>query len=279
MRKKLAACICVALLVCAIGAAQVLAAGPALRGKTPGERPEGMPDKANGFHRELTDEQKTQMEDARKQQEEKLDAFISSLSSEQKTLFEAMMPAKPTEGQMPDKNTDGWQPAKPDGAAMEDMKQKREAFIASLSESQKTAYEELFGKRQNMELTDEQKAKMDNFRKQREEKLEAFINSLSSEQKALYDAMMPAKPKEGQQRAKPDNAAMEDMKQKQEAFVASLSESQKTAYEELFGKPFHQFGKFNDNSNADMQAKWAQFGANGADHAMRPMGRGNPTAQ
>ena len=113
-----------------------------------------MPDAANGFHRELTDEQKAQMGDFRKQREEKLEAFINSLSSEQRALYDAMTPAKPVEGK---------QPVKPDDAAVKDMKQKHEAFIASLSESQKAAYDELFAKRHNKELTDEQKAQMEDF--------------------------------------------------------------------------------------------------------------------
>ena len=246
MRKRLMTCICLALIVCTIGASQVYAAaGSVLRGKTLGERPEGIPDAANVFHWELTDEQKARMEDVRIQREEKLNAFINSLSSEQKSLYDAMMPAKPIEGQ---------QRSKPGDAAMNEIKQKQEAFLASLSESQKAVYEELFAKPHNKELSDEQKSQMEYGRKQHEEKLNLFINSLNSDQKVLYEAMLPTKLVEGQQRAKPDDAIMEGLKQRREAFIDSLSESQKTEYEELFAKQFHPFGNLGDSNGVDKGA-------------------------
>ena len=174
MKKRLIAIVCVATLVCSIGVTQAFAMGP--RGGMPGgmpegmerpafgerpegmperpargERPEGMPEKPDGMQGErfggrhggkfggMTDEQKAQMEAARAEREEKVNAFLASLSDEQKALYNDMMPqfTKPTEGQSP---------AKPDESAMQAMKEKQEAFVASLTEAQKAAYDELFAR-------------------------------------------------------------------------------------------------------------------------------------
>ena len=94
---------------------------------------------SGGQHREMSDEERAKMEAAIAEREEKLAAFVLSLTAEQKALFEAMAPqmVKPEEGQ---------QPVKPDEAIMAAMKTNQEAFSASLSEAQKTIYDELFGK-------------------------------------------------------------------------------------------------------------------------------------
>jgi hypothetical protein len=90
-----------------------------------------------GLRKELSDDEKAQIEAERKLHEEKREAFINSLTEAQKALYEAMAPqiAKPAEGQPP---------APPDKQEVQSMKEKQEAFIASLTEEQKTAYDELF---------------------------------------------------------------------------------------------------------------------------------------
>lgn len=181
-----------------------------------------------GTQKELTEEQKVAMEAKRAQQQEKLDAFVATLTSEQKALYEAMKPAA-TEGQAKEK---------PDEAAMAAIKAKEEAFVASLTDAQKAQYEELCSREGNrVELTEEQKAQMEAKRAQYDEKLNAFPATLTSEQKAAYEAMTPQRPAEGAEMQKPDSASMTDMhaqRQAQlEAFLATLTDAQKVAYEEL----------------------------------------------
>ncbi|MDR1755202.1 MAG: hypothetical protein LBR74_09980 [Eubacterium sp.] len=158
MKKRLIAGICAALLICLVGAAHVLAAGaeglaknslppgresrfegvsggmvsgqmPAMPEGTEAMMPARMGGGPNGFGKELTDEQKAEMETARAEREEKLNAFTNALSDEQKALYQAMIPDQPSEGG-----------EKPDKSA---MRAKREAFMASLTDAQKTAYQEL----------------------------------------------------------------------------------------------------------------------------------------
>ena len=255
MNKKIIAGIGTAALVFSIGSAQALAEPggfsikgfPAAMGQqfgekaegehnekqqgVRGEKPEGMPGAPGGFLREeFTDSDKAEMEAARAEREGKIQAFINSLNSEQKALYEGMTPVKPAEGQ---------QPARPDETTLAAMREKQETFIASLSDSQKAAYDELFarhgGSHQMGMKNDETKADMEAMRVQYEEKMNAFTAALTESQKSDFEALKPAQPAEGQQPARPDEAVMAAMKEKHEAFITSLSESQKAAYNELFG--------------------------------------------
>lgn len=220
--KKLIASISVLAMLCTLTFGSTLALTSA--DITPGaERGFGA-----GTQKELTEEQKVEMEARRAQQQEKLDAFVATLTSEQKALYDAMKPTA-TKGQTKEK---------PDETAMAAIKASEEAFIASLTDAQKAQYEELFSRKGNRgELTEEQKAQMEASRAQYEEKLNAFLATLTDSQKAAYEDMTPQRPAEGAQMQKPDSAGMTDMRaQRQaqaEAFLATLTDAQKAAYEEL----------------------------------------------
>jgi len=249
MRKDLLAVIGAVVLICFIATASVLAATSTGTGANTAGQPSatgqqldanGMPGGSDGICKgmmgkdgqALTDEQKAQMEAARAQREEKVNAFVATLNDDQKALYDAMAPVKPADGQ---------KQAKPDDAALAAMKEKQDAFVASLTDDQKTTYNELFAKRGGrggfpQEMTAEQKAQMDAARAQREEKVNAFVATLNDDQKALYDAMTPVKPTDGQKPAKPDQAAMTAMKEKRDAFIQSLTDDQKAVYDGLFTK-------------------------------------------
>ena len=130
MAKRLFAGLLAIALICSIGAVNVFAAGRA-KDKTPGAFGE-----KHGFFskKSLTDEEKAQKEAAWAQHKEKCEAFINSLTAEQKALYDAMKPERPEIGQHPKKF---------DEAAKAAMKEKHEAFIASLTDEQKATFEEL----------------------------------------------------------------------------------------------------------------------------------------
>ena len=161
-------------------------------------------------------------------------------------------------------------------AAWAQRGEKLKAFIESLTEEQKAAFDELFGGisstpdaaepgfggrpqfrhkggggRENpgapgglrRELSEEERTQMEAARLQCEEKLATFLQTLSSEQKALYEAMTPQidKPAAGQPPARLDENAFAAMKEAREAFIASLSEMQKALYDEIMSGPFYRF--------------------------------------
>ena len=101
------------------------------------ECPKGFPGMSRGFRGNISDEDRQRMEAAVTEHKEKLEAFIASLSDEQKALFESIAPKieKPADGQFP---------SRPDGSELKSIKEKYDAFVASLSEAQKAAYDELF---------------------------------------------------------------------------------------------------------------------------------------
>ena len=148
MKKRLFAGLMAAVLICSIGVMNVFAADGAK------ERPPGGFGGKHGlsFKKDFSDEEKAQMEATRAQHKEKMESFVNSLTSEQKALYDAMTPERPAmvEGSVPperpqkaDRSADGQRHHKFDEAAMTAMKEKREAFIASLTDEQKTAYDEL----------------------------------------------------------------------------------------------------------------------------------------
>ena len=242
MKKRLVAVISTAVMVFFIGSMPVLAArdgdfsmnnAPPAMGQLFGEMPngirEGMPGAYGGLRKELTDEEIAQIETERIEREEKISAFVETLSSEQKNLYDAAVPTQ-TEKQQFERPSQG-QPTKADETVIAEILQKRDAFVASLTESQKATYLELFGTR--------------------EEKLEAFVSALNSSQKTLYDNMTSAQPQSpgtnfsrGQQPVMPDESVMAAMREKQEAFIASLSDTQKAVYQELSDRQSggHSFG-------------------------------------
>jgi len=165
MKKRLAAGVCAVIMALSVGTVQAFAArGNFWQGGNPpewkqqGERPEGKrgAQGKRGVPGELTEAEKAQIEAAKFQREEKLQAFINSLSKEQKALFEAIAPVKFSETKPQFVKPENGKPtSKPDAATMKAMREEREAamkamkenkaaFISSLTESQKAAYDELF---------------------------------------------------------------------------------------------------------------------------------------
>jgi len=152
MNKKLFAGLMVVALVCSVGVANAFAT-TGTKEKTPGER------HSFSTKRNLTDEQKAQMKSAREEYKEKLDAFVNSLTDEQKALYDAMRPGRAKFDRPARRDhtkfdratntdrSDGRQRRyKSDEAAVTVMKEKREAFIASLNDNQKAAYDEIMQK-------------------------------------------------------------------------------------------------------------------------------------
>ena len=218
MKKRFMAGIGAAVLVCSLCAAQAFAAtgtaqatsnntttaaGQSFGGWGMGAR--------GGMPQNLTDAQKAQLQADQAQRDEKLQAFVDTLSSDQKALYDAMTPAKPADGQ---------QPARPDDAAMATMKANRDAFVASLTDTQKTAYDELFSMPGNMGGLSS--ADMETMKAQFDEKVNAFTATLTDTQKAAFEALQPAQPADGQQPAKPDDATMATMKANMDALSPHL---------------------------------------------------------
>lgn len=237
MKKKILAGIGATVLVCSIGTIQTFAFGgfSNSNGTASQDRPRF----------EMTGEMQTAFE----QRDEKLNSFLQTLTVEQKALYEAAMPQLT-------RNEIGQKSVKPDETVFSEIKEKQEAFIASLTEIQKTTYDELFGMtrlgygeptnksgimgRQNRELTDEEKAQIETAQAQREEKLSSFIQSLTDEQKTLFESINPqmGKSSEDKMTFKQGDTAVTAMKENMETFIASLSETQKTLYDKLMNKPF-----------------------------------------
>jgi hypothetical protein len=165
MKKRLIAGVMVVALICSMGAITAMAA----EGED-NARPSFGQRGGRGERREISEADKAQMEAAMAQHKEKLDAFVDTLTAEQNALYEAMKPAAPANGQRFEKPADGQRPAmgqrnadgqrlerpadgqrperpdniqrpeRPDNSAMTEA---REAFVASLTDEQKAAYEEL----------------------------------------------------------------------------------------------------------------------------------------
>lgn len=86
----------------------------------------------------LTEEQQAALELERTERQAKIDAFYNTLSDSQKQLFDAAKFAKPNDGE---KLVDGEKRIRPTAEEIATITENREAFINSLSETQKAEFE------------------------------------------------------------------------------------------------------------------------------------------
>jgi hypothetical protein len=154
----------------------------------------------------------------RAEYEAELEAFIDSLSEEQKAAFDKLF------GNIPARRFDM-------GGGEGDEGGENAAGDPFGGESGNFNFGGRFPDMPKMPDRAEMEAKAAQF----QEKLEAFKDLLTDEQKAELDALTQLKPQDGKFGMRIDEEELAAIKERWEAFVNSLTDEQKDAYDEIFG--------------------------------------------